>query len=641
MTPVNKHIPKPNKKPVIPKLNDADKDNNLAFYSYFFLSFISLILIVNILFQKGITNPMINRSWGLNNFSYFPWWIQALVFIILFALAIPVVNYAFRLFIQKLANGIKEKFTGKFKKTIWFIGISALITFLFYLFRVKYDLLGDMNLRVSQTVDGKYVDDEYLTMYLMHYLNVVLQNLLHFTPHRTFVFASIASGFFFCFLGLLIADLLFEDVRAIIVFFLFYMSIGTILFFCGYTEIYAIPAASVSLYMYAALLYLKKKASIILPFLCMVLAVELHKEQISVLPSFIFLATRKMQILKKLDAKIILILFLISIPLIYVLNGFLNLQSLMPLVKDKQVPELNTLFSFSYWWELFNSQYISSGILLFLFVFIFFKTLKGQIKLDDYSKFLLITVLFIYSIIFTMNKERGSGDWDVCSFPAIYLNMFVGYIALTQWESMYSQRKLFYILSIALLLNTFSCWAWVGLNSGKKSLDKVENMLLTDPGYYYKVYMPSESEIAFLYNKYGMHNRAREFYRESYEKYKRQYRFTVSNYAGILVLDGDTDKATPVYEDAVALYPDYLTEYFVLFGIYDKRKQYEKTYNLAKLYVAAYERNTENILNNEYAKNILANSVNLLYQSSLARNDTTVNRDAVMMMKQLGMKMPP
>jgi hypothetical protein len=627
--------PKANKKVFIPKAFSAINGDNTTYYQYFYLSVVSLLLLVNVLFQSGITNIIIRRAWGMNNFSYFPWWTQVFIFILLFTLAVPFINNAVRLFIQKHIAGMGRKITGKSRKIIRFIGISLVITLLFFLFRVKYDLLGDMDLRVSQSMEGRYITDEYLTMYFMHYLIIFLQKLFLFTPHQIFVFASIVAGFFYSFIGLLIADLLFHDSYTIGIFFLFYICIGTVLVFCGYTEIYAIPAASASLYIYSALLYLKKKVHIILPFLCLVLTVVLHKEQISLLPSFVFLVTRKLKFLQKIDTKIIFILFLISIPLIYILNAYLHLQELMPLSKDKQFPQFNTFFSFSYWWELVNSQYISSGTLIFLFIIILFKAVKGQIQLDEYSKFFLIATLFIYSIVVTMNKVRGSGDWDVCSFPAIYLSMFVAYTALTQWKIIYSPRKLFYILSTALLLNAFSCWAWIGLNSGKKSLDKIEDMLLTDPGWYYQAKLPSEGELAVLFDKYGFRDKALDYFRLNYEKYSSISPAAATNYVKMLMKNKDTDKVIPVLENTVAEHPFFFNGYYLLFKIYQKREQYDLIYNKTKFFITMYDKNPTLVIGDDEGKNFLQNCLVYLYKTSLAKHDTLTTQDVLLKMQQL------
>jgi len=629
------NTPKAGRKAVSSKAVSAITDNNISYYQFFYLSLVSLLLLVDILFQHHITNLLIKRSWGINNFSYFPWWIQAFVFVALFTFAIPSVNDTFRLFVQKHATGTNKERTRKLKKIFLFAGISLLIALLFYLFKVKFDLLGDMNLRVSQSVQGKYIDDEYFTMYIMHYLAIFLQKLLHLKPHQTFVLASIAAGFSYSLLGLLMADLLFTNALSFIFFFLFYLFIGTILVFCGYVEIYAIPAASASLYIYTALLCLKKKVSIIIPFLCMVLAVALHKEQVSVLPSFIFLATRKIKFMSKIDVKIILLLFIISIPLIYLLNAGLHLQSLMSLAKDKQHPTVLTLFSFAYWWELFNSQYISSGILLFLFILILYKAVKGQIKLDDYSKFFLIATLFIYSIVIVMNKERGSGDWDVCSFPAIYLSMFVAYTSLTQWKAIYSPKKVFYILSTALLFNVFNCSAWVGLNSEKKSMNKIQDMLLTDPGWYYQVKLPPEMELSILFNMYDSQDTAMKYYKVSYEKYGNSDPDAVTNYIAMLMYHKDTTTVVPILEKTTALHPLYSKAYGVLFQIYQKKGEYDKIYKMAKIYVGLYNTNSKVIDADSQDKAFMTQCVTYLYNASLARHDTLTTRDVLSMMQKM------
>lgn len=576
----------------------------------------------------------------MNNFSYFPWWGQLLVFTFLFVFAIPAVNNSFKLFIGKLFSNLNKETTGKSKKIIWFTCISLCISLLFYLFRVKFDLLGDTNLRVSQSVEGSYISDEYLTMYIMHYVCNISHTLFHFTPHQTFVVASVSAGFIFSLLGLLIASLLFEDTFSVAVFYLFYISIGTILVFCGYVEIYAIPAVSASLYIYSALLFLKKKVNILFPFFCLVLAVLLHKEQVSLLPSLVFLATKKLKVINKINGKIILGLFAVSIPLIYNINSFYHLQELMPLAKDKQFPQLNTLFSPSYWWELFNSQYISSGILLFLFVWILFKILKEQIKLDEYSKFFLIATLFIYSIIITMNKMRGSGDWDVCSFPAIYLTMFIAYIALTQWKRIYSPRKGFYILSTAVLLNIVSCWAWIGINSGKKSLNKIEDMLLTDPGWYYQVRLPAEMELCHIFEICGSDEKALKYYKISYEKYGGTRLNAVTNYIAFFMNKKDTDRAVPVMESMLTTYPFFFHNYTHLFQIYNKRKLYNKTYKLAKVFIATYNSKPDTVLDDVISKKMLGICINYLYGYSIIKKDTATTRDMLIKMKQLNIKVP-
>jgi len=239
-----------------------------------------------------------------------------------------------------------------------------------------------------------------------------------------------------------------------------------------------------------------------------------------------------------------------------------------------------------------------------------------------------------------MNKMRGSGDWDVCSFPAIYLSMFIGYISLTQWRIIYTQRKFFYIISTAVLLNLFGCWAWISINSGEKSLDKIEDMILTDPGYYYAVEFPAEIEISMLYNKYAHRNKQKKFTELSYEKYGKTNINAVNNYIAMLFQNNDSAKVIPVLENAVADYPFYLKCYKTLFQIYDAKKQKDKTYNLAKYYVSKYYPNTDNVLDDPDAKKLLMQCVIYLYQNSLVKQDTVTYADATTKMKQLHIILP-
>ncbi len=337
-------------------------------------------------------------------------------------------------------------------KLLVFTAISLLLTLLLFAFRIKYDFLGDRDIRVHQSVAGTFVKDEYLTMYLLHYINLVCVKFFHFNPHQTFVLHSLGAGFCFFFLGLLIADVLFDSLEKFILFFLFYISIGTILVFCGYVEIYAFPAASVSLYAYLALLYLKNKAKLALPLIALIFAMALHLEQVSLIPSFFFLAFRNTEFFSKINIKLVLILFAASVPGIYLLNSIFTLdpELLTPLTQNAKYPLFYTAFSWSHIWEFFNSQTLSSGILVFLIVPILIALFRKQIVADEYSMFLLIMYLFSLVIMFTANTMRGSADWDICSFPAISLSMFVAYTFLARFNTLYSGIKLFYVLSTFL-----------------------------------------------------------------------------------------------------------------------------------------------------------------------------------------------
>jgi tetratricopeptide (TPR) repeat protein len=110
--------------------------------------------------------------------------------------------------------------------------------------------------------------------------------------------------------------------------------------------------------------------------------------------------------------------------------------------------------------------------------------------------------------------------------------------------------------------------------------------------------------------------------------------------------DKNADKAMPVWENAVAWYPDYLFSYDILFRLYDARKEYDKTYKLAKRFIEIYDMAPGYVLKDTTVVNsgivyhyqgkfVLKFSIDYLYQNSLARNDTATNRDAYRRMQQL------
>lgn len=183
--------------------DELHNDDNLSKYQYFFLSLISLILIEDILYQCGVSNSIIKGAWGINNFSFFPWSIQVILFIILYTFAIPSINNSTRLFVSGIIKSLGGITNRRLKKLVVFTGVSLFITLLFYIFRIKYDFLGELNTRVWQSVTfpakGTDGDDEKLTMYIMHWLDSIFGKMFDFTPHQTFVFVSVASGFFILF----------------------------------------------------------------------------------------------------------------------------------------------------------------------------------------------------------------------------------------------------------------------------------------------------------------------------------------------------------------------------------------------------------------------------------------------------------
>lgn len=573
------------KKPVKEEKKAFEPDGNLGNYRVLFIALIIFIAVINFLFQQGQRQTFIQRSWGLNDFSYFPVLAQLIILVLLVFAALPSFNGKINGQIERLGSWLDTKKAKRILRILSFGGIALVLTILLYVFKIKYDFLGDRDIRIDQSVKGIYVTDEYLTMFLMHYLNNFLSHLFHFTPHRSFVFLSIAAGFVYFFVTLLISDLLFEKHKHKIIFFLFCISISTIMVFSGYTEIYAFPAASVVVYIYAGILCLKQKINFILSFLFLAFAIALHLEQVSLIPSFVFLVIYRYKFAVKLGLPLLLALAVVAVPAIYIIYPILHLDpsTVVPLRPDPQYPDEYTLLSLTHFREFLNSQFLSSGILLLVIPMVLYTIYKKKIQLDNISKFLLINVLFSIVIVFTANSMMGSADWDICSFPAISAAMFIAYIFIKQLNTIYAPKKISYVLVFALIFNTLNCWAWIGVNASDRSIKKIKDMMTGDPGYYYQVYMPAEIHLSSTYFACKLTSEAEAAVRIGYDMYGKTYSRAAFQYVAMVLHKGDTAEAIRALKDMISRFP--LAEHAMaeLAVIYENRHMYVDEYILGKI----------------------------------------------------------
>jgi hypothetical protein len=611
------------KKNITTQTTASGLDSNKAKYTILFSAVILAIGIITVLFRQGQTAVFIQRSWGMNNFSYYPIWIEILVFALLICSIVPSFNSRMIGLLESLSLRINEKGLKKGAKVMSFASIALVLTILLYVFKIKYDFLGDRDIRVGQSVKGIYAPDEFLTMYLLHYLNNIMANILHFSPHRTFVFHSIASGFVYFFTGLLIADMLFGKTQQKVIFFLFYISISTIMVFSGYVEIYAFPAASVSIYIYSCLLFLKGKTQLILPFLFLLLAIALHLEQVSLIPSFVFLVVSRYKFAEKIGVLLLVSLAIVAIPVIYVIYPVFHIDAstIVPFKPDHNNPDVFTLLSSTHFREFFNSQFLSSGILIFLFPIALYVSYRKKIALDNYSKFFLITLLYSIVIVFTDNAMMGSADWDICSFPAISASMFVSYVFLKQFDKVYSAKKISYVVIVALLFNTLNCWAWIGINSSNKSIKKIQDMVMSDPGYYYIVYMPGEIHLSATFFSDNLISEEEHCDSIAYEKYSTVLSRAPYMFAVMQLRHKDTTGAITTLEKLIQDFPLGENAMEELCILYEKKRMYTEEYNIGLLVEKEFLTDTENTLE-RVSKSFMAYIFNFVYSNASTIRDS-------------------
>jgi hypothetical protein len=556
-----------------------------------------------------------SRIWGFDNILFYPKPIVFLTYLIVISVCIPSINdkivqfFSFT-FWGQLFNKIKPY------KYLLFVLLSVLAIFVFYYFRIKYHFLGDMDIRVQQTVNKEYLYSEYLTMYILHYFHVFLANKFAYTGYQTFVLQSVIAGGLYIFFALLISDLTGQSLIEKVVTFLFFISIGAILFFFGYVEIYSIPALSVVIYVYFALLWVKNKINFILPLITLVLAIAFHLLTVGLAPSFFIVLYqkigKKIPILSKIKTKPFIIVILLLLPVAFKVAQTFHFGDLMPISDNPKYPDLMVLFSKKHFWEFLNSQILASGLGIFILIYFTFKGIRGKLKFDQVMWFYVTATFFIFYIAFIANKMRGSGDWDICAFPALIFTPMVAYFLFRDAQVTGHFRELKYLVIVIIVMNFVNTLPWVGINSGDKSIKKIATMLESDPGYYYVTKLPALTNLALSYNSNGLKDESLKYYEKIYRKYYNDPNVHLK-YAYMLMENGKDKDAANVLNNLIKQAPYISAAYPPLLNIFQKFNLEENIYSTFDFLYTNYQ-NNPNLYKSNFNSKDLVNYFSYLYQ---------------------------
>jgi len=170
---------------------------NLILVSLAFI-FIHIILVF-VTNQKSPTEyNFLSRVWGFDNISFYPSTIIFIFYAIALLSCVPYINNKITsLFSISFINN-QLLTLGKYKYLL-FVLLSVLSFFLFRLFPIKYNFLGDRDILANQTVNGSFVGAERGTMWLLNYLYHFLNFQFNYTGIQTFVLQSFIAGSFFVF----------------------------------------------------------------------------------------------------------------------------------------------------------------------------------------------------------------------------------------------------------------------------------------------------------------------------------------------------------------------------------------------------------------------------------------------------------
>jgi hypothetical protein len=534
------------------------------------------------------------RDWGFNNISYYslPWIL--LFYLINIAMCIPSLNGRFNNVLEHAVDAKLFQIIGsrKFLKGFVFILIGIVSIGVFRLFKIKYNFLGDMDIRVQQTLKQEFVDTEALTMFVMYQIYKLLNSWGGLTGLQTFQWVSYFAGGAFIILSLYFTDELIQGTTKKALFFLFYLCFGTIQMFFGYVEVYCLPALSVLVYLYTGVLYIKGRVWAAVPIIALLAAIGLHLLSVALIPSIIVLLfyrkNEKWIERNKITIVYFVGLLVISVPIIYIIAPELGVSNfVVPFVEPQSSDHLMTLLSPEHLWEFFNSQMLAGGMGFFLFFLILFISIKKKMKYDITMWFFATGGLGMLFLTFITNAVRGSGDWDILAFPSLIYNVFGIYVVLTKSWPRPKEYQFRYVIPIFLVFNGMNAAAWVGINASDRSIMKIEHMIIGDPGNLYQQEVPNESSLAANYGYNQLEDKAWEFIKKAYERHPDDPR-THRNYAHGLLNHDQTELGLKILENLIIIAPQYPPAYYGLLDYYSKKNDRLDTYRVSNKLFEVY-----------------------------------------------------
>jgi tetratricopeptide (TPR) repeat protein len=534
--------------------------------------------------------PGLTRVWGLNFIASFDLWVILLFYLLLLCFWIPQSQQ----YILGKLNRISKKsifsFLKKHRYTVFAV-ISIVAGVCFYLLKIKYIFLGDTDDRATQIEKGIAREAEYFVMLCLHPVYVFLHKLFGYTGVQTVRVIDYVVGSLFIFVSLCNANLLGNTLlKKAAVFVISTLSLTILLQFCGYTEIYALPALFLQLYLFTCLAFLKNKTRIIVPALVLLVGTASHLLVVCMLPSFIFLFYKK--VLWKYpffrDKKSIVILLLISLPFLFIAAERFAFPMMLPMKNDKG---LLTLFSIAHYKEFINSQFLASGIGFLLWIATLIYSLIHKLKYDDTLRFFLVASLSIVGMMFVFKMDRGSGDWDIAAFAAIVYNMANACFLITAYEKKWYKNVRYGIAMIGVfsILHTSM---WIATNKTDASITWLEKAFATDPGNFYKVQFNNESMLSADFSSNELYEQALKWGKKAYSKHTGDPRVGF-NYGLAFIKSGREKEGYAILEEVIQKFPAYPVAYPLLIEYHYKMDDFESLYRTLSLMEFAYSKRPE------------------------------------------------
>jgi hypothetical protein len=549
--------------------------------------FLSVLFILLHLFLSF--GPEVERGWGVNYIRFFEPALICFFYSILIIVCLPPIN---KLLVDFFTTVSRKKIVAMARKykLLLFAMMAVGAGFAFHALQVKYVFLGDMDLRVKQIEKGEFLRDEYLAMYMLKLICTGMSQIGEYTCMQVVVLFSNVAGALFLFISLLIADAIGKNVLQKIAFFtISALSIGALMQFCGYVEIYTSALLVLQLYLYLSVLHLQRKINIIFPVLALLLAIGTHLMMISLLPSLFFLFYRnvlwKHPFFRKKTT--FYLLAAVAVPFLYYAITHFGLSKMLPFVPGEK--GFMTMFSVAHYKEFINSQLLGGGLVFIIWAAVLLFYAFHKIKFTAFHWFYTLSSLSITGLLFVFIALRGSGDWDILSFGAVVNNAATAFLLLDLHRRGIVKNIKYGICVMAFFAVMHSSF-WIATNASDKSIGWVEKAFEKDPAGYYKGSFSNESMLGAVFSANNLTEKSLYWEKTAYLRHQEDPR-TGFNYANVLIKAGRSEEAIQIYETSVTRFPAYPLPYAQLVNIYLNNKNYEALYRLLLKMETTYQNN--------------------------------------------------
>ncbi|MGB7062608.1 MAG: tetratricopeptide repeat protein [Candidatus Zixiibacteriota bacterium] len=456
--------------PTKPQLTDSFWERT---FQLVFLPVLLLLVIIHLLAIYWGT-PFL---WGVHHLHFFPRWLGWILSMVTLSLFVPAVNKPALNFLETIFSALGQLLS-KMPKYPAFIAAGIVSMPVFWLLRTEFFLLGDGCFKLEALASGGITTTEPLDGIIHHQLYRLLTPLFsNADPSLSYTIPSVICGGAFIFLILALTDILGKTSFQKILIFSALVTLGSIQLFFGYVESYTTLLIGLTLFLLFSVLFLKGKIGIVFPFLALVLSMALHVSALALIPAFLYLIFRKWQTQgsRFLDVPTAVcmvaclgIVFLGLWKASLVVGKGRTFGQFLPLVAT---PKMSfTMFSRAHLSEFANELLLISPAGTLLFLFFLLRALKLKSFSHPTLNFLLISGLSGLLLVFAYDCHWGSMDWDLMSFPGIFIALF-GILSFLRWRGQWSKVKNYGLILIAVSL--FHTVPWILVNAdGARSVDR-------------------------------------------------------------------------------------------------------------------------------------------------------------------------